>query len=186
LLPVPGGEFAQFAEGVADLSQGFFHRHFLRQPVWPDLDAGRPYVVGEHNVFFRRLDVLLQLGLVDSVVIERTAQARQLHRRIGKPFFHLGALGLVERDLDAVLVRRAQLDSFEFSLGAILDDGRDIPVHREIVGDSAQPHLRFLREAGRRRGRRLFLFCFCRTGNRRRETHRGKAEGRVLDPVATI
>ena len=69
----------------------------------------------QHDVLLGRLDVLLRLCLIRREIVERAAHARECHRRIGKTLFHLGALRLAQRDLHAVLVRRAQFHPSNFA-----------------------------------------------------------------------
>jgi hypothetical protein len=57
---------------------------------------------------------------------------------IGKALFDLGALGLGQRELDAVLVRGAKLDVLEFRFPAVLDEGWDIPALPDLVRHQAK------------------------------------------------
>ena len=65
------------------------------------------------------------------------AETADLYRRVVEALAHLGPLRRRQRDLDAVLVRRPELDAVHADLGQVLDDGRDIPVLGDVVGDGA-------------------------------------------------
>ena len=82
------------------------------------------------------------------MIIERAAQAYQLHLGIPEPLGNILPLRLAQRDLDTVCVRGAQLDAFKQGFFAVLDDGRDVPVFGEVVGDGAQADLRWFGEGG--------------------------------------
>ena len=150
LLAVIGGELSEFAEGAADLFEGFLGRDFFGEAVGADLHAGGADVVREEDVFLRGFDVVAQFGLVGGVVIEGAAEAHQLDFGIGEAPFHVGALGFAQRNLDAVRMGGAQFDTLKPGRLEILDDGGNVPIFRKIVGDAAKLHFGVL--AGRTLG----------------------------------
>ena len=77
------------------------------------------------------------------------AEAADLDRRALELLSHFRALRRRQRDLHAVLVRRPQLDRIEPRFGQVLDDRRNVPVFRDVVGDRAELAAR----AGRRHRR---------------------------------
>ena len=129
------GEVAQLSQGAPDLRQSLRHGNLRGQRIRPHLDSASAHIVGQDKVFARRLDILAQLGLVGRVVIERAAQSNQLDFRIGEPLFNLPALLARKVDLYLVSVARAEFHPFELRRFAVPDDGGDIPILRQIVGD---------------------------------------------------
>src|SRR5262249_27464995 len=63
------------------------------------------------------------------------SEAADLHRRILELLPHLTPRSRRERNLDAVLVGRPQLDRLEAGLAQILDEGRYVPILGDVVGD---------------------------------------------------
>ena len=66
------------------------------------------------------------------------AETQQTHFALLESLADLVPLSLVERRFDAVLVPRAQLDGLISRRFQIPDDGFEIPVLQEVVGDAAQ------------------------------------------------
>ena len=70
--------------------------------------------------------------------LTRRAVAQQAHLALLQASRELFALVARQRALDAVLVLRAQLDRFIAGLFELADDGFEVPVLEEIVGDTAK------------------------------------------------
>ena len=68
----------------------------------------------------------------------RRAEPADLHRGSFELLPHLRALGLGQRDLHAMLVRRPELDGIKPDLRQVLDDRRDVPVLRDVVRNGAE------------------------------------------------
>src|SRR5205814_7420405 len=75
---------------------------------------------------------------VSGLVFAVRAQSHLADARVFEAPAHLRAPVLRDRRLDAVAVRGAQLDALEPRGLAILDDGVDVPVLSELVGDKSQ------------------------------------------------
>ena len=73
-----------------------------------------------------------------AVVLAGGAESADLHRRVLESLAHLRPRRRRQRDLHAVLVRRPQLDAVEADVGEVLDQRREVPVLRDVVGDGAE------------------------------------------------
>ena len=140
LDPVALGVFANFVERRADLLHRLFHRHVFRQAVRTNLDAAAADVVAKSDESLALLDILFDDGWIGTLKFADGAQSDQLHLAIAKPFGHFGALAVVERGLDPVLVRGAQFDPFETGVLAILDQRRQVPFGAPEVSDQSELH----------------------------------------------
>ncbi len=133
--PVIARGRAALGERLADLLQGLFFRRPLRDAVGPHLDAGGADVAGEHHPGLRLVDVPPDHRRIRGVVLADRPEAPDLHRRILEPLPDLRPFRGGERDLHPVVVGRPKLDPVHPYFGQVLDDGRDIPVGRDVVGD---------------------------------------------------
>src|SRR5688572_29125259 len=88
--------------------------------------AERADVRRELKELLGAIDVSPQLRLIRRVKLIGARQADG-EPGVGKALSDLRALGLGQRQLDAVLVGGAELDVLEFGFLAVLDEGRDIP-----------------------------------------------------------
>jgi hypothetical protein len=70
--------------------------------------------------------------------LRTTAGSRDLHGRAFELLADLGPLRGRQRRLDAMCVRRPQLDAIEAGGGEVLDDRRNIPVLGDVVGDGPE------------------------------------------------
>lgn len=104
--------------------------------------------MGEHDVVLGGGDIRFEFRGVGSVVIEGRAQAHEFDRGILELVLDFFALGGGEGDFDSVGVSGAQFDPLETGLRAIPDDGGDVPILGEVVGDEAELDGGLLGEGG--------------------------------------
>ena len=95
--------------------------------------------MGELQKSFAVLDILPDNRLVGGVKFGHRAKTEEPHRAAGKLLPDSRPLPCRERRFNAVPVGRPKLNRLESGLSTIFDDGRDIPVFREVVGDEPEP-----------------------------------------------
>jgi hypothetical protein len=147
------GERAAFRECLANLLERLLLGHALRKPVGPDLHARRPDVLRQLHPLSGLIDVLADDGRVDGLELAGRAKAANPDRRRLELLPHFGARSRRQRNLHSMPVRRPQLDPIESEVGQVLDDRRDVPVLRDVVGDRTELET----TSKRRRPRRLLL-----------------------------
>lgn len=140
---------AEFTEGFADLFEGFFLGDFFGQAVRADLDAGRADVMGEDHIVFGGGDIFFEFVLIGSVIIEGAAKAHELDVRHFEALPDLGAFSFGEVDFDFMGVSGAQLHTVKICGLTVFDDGFDVPVLGQVIGDKSEAHRGLFGQKGR-------------------------------------
>src|SRR5262249_17417742 len=121
-----------------DLFERLGHRDVLGQGVGPHLHPAAADVRGELDELPAALDILLDHGRVGRMKLTDGAATPAIDARVGEAFADLLALRLAHGRLGGVLVRGAQLDGGQADVAANLEDGRQVPVRSDVVGDDAE------------------------------------------------
>ena len=110
------------------------------QPVGAHLDAGAAEVGGEPGVLDGAVDIPSHLRRISGVILERAAEAGDLHARIGELPAYVRPLGRVQFHLDAMRMRGAQLHAREAGSGTPADQRGYVPLRADLIGHKAKFH----------------------------------------------
>ena len=108
------------------------------RPFGRTFTLGDPRSVRELHPFLGLVDVLAHDRLVCGVILAGRPEAADLHRRVLETLADIRPRLRRQRNLDAVLVRRPELHGVHPDLCEVLDDRRNVPVLRNLVGDGAE------------------------------------------------
>ena len=126
---------AALLQRLADLFERLFVRYTLDKR-WAAPSRQAAEVVRQLAPTASLLDVFLDPRGLGVVVLARRAEAEQAHPEFSNACAPPPAV-LGEREFHAVLVRGAQFDGLKPRV-AVLDDGFDVPVLGQLVGDQTQ------------------------------------------------
>ena len=129
---------ATLAQGGGDVLDGLFAGDALGKAIRPHFDGPRACIVGQVNPCLRDLDVLLPHRRVSRVELARRTEAEQAHVAPGKARFHLLPLRLGEAGLHPVFMLRTKFYGGKASLLEFGDQGLQVPVPQDVIGDGAQ------------------------------------------------
>ena len=115
----------------------------LGRPFGTHLDAQRlrSRRARARPIMLADVDLLAAFGRVGGLKLALRAQAEQPYLGVQETRLDALAARRVERALDAVLVAGPQLYGLESSGLQILDDGVNVPVVQDVIGDGAQSHV---------------------------------------------
>lgn len=133
-------EIAQLAKRGADVADGRFLGNLFRQTVRAHFDAPCAGIVREVNPLLTDVDLFAALGGVRGLKFASGAKAQQADFAARKTSFDALPSGGVKGDFDTVVVAGPQFDRLEASGFQILDDGIEVPIFQDIVGNGAKLH----------------------------------------------
>src|ERR1035437_9944681 len=128
---------ADFAQARREVLDGGLLVDALGQPVGPHLDAEGARVVREADELLGQIDLPLALGSVGGLELASGAEAEQPHLAVLEAILHLGAFGVGERGLDSMFVAGAKFDGIESGGLQGPDDGFQIHIVEDVIGDGA-------------------------------------------------
>ena len=101
------------------------------------VDKTRSAVVHRADELLGQIDLLLALRRVRGLKFARGAVAEQAHLAVLEAILYLGALGLGERGFDAMFVAGTEFDGIEAGGFQGPDDGLQIHIVEDVVGNGA-------------------------------------------------
>ena len=141
LLPVGCAELPQFVERPADLLDCFLIGYAFGQIVGLDLDARAAAIVGQLDVLFCPLDLLLQPILIGVVEGEVRPGPHQRDGAVGETLPDRAPLDLAQVSLHAMRVLRPQFNAQDAGPFAVRDQRREVPILAPEVCHQPEFHL---------------------------------------------